>query len=235
MDLVVRLFAVLRERAGVSELRLSDLPEGLDVASLKAEVARRHPELGELAHVACVVGTSYVEDGTRLAKDDEVSLLPPVSGGAEDRVADEDLEAGVFELCAASLDTGAAEARVAHPSCGAVVSFTGRTRATNRGRSVVRLDYEAFDAMSGPEMRRIFDECRARHGGGGERALRMLCQHRVGTVGVGEPSVVIAVASPHRDAAFSAARYLIDTLKARLPVWKKEVYEDGHHWIGDRS
>ena len=103
--------------------------------------------------------------------------------------------------------------------------FTGTTRDTNRGQEVVRLDYEAFHAMAGPEMSRIFEDCaaaQARVGGGDPRLdLRMLCVHRTGTVGVGEPSVVIAVASPHRDAAFLAARFLIDTLKERLPVWKK--------------
>ena len=116
------------------------------------------------------------------------------------------------------------------------MTFTGTTRNTNRGQDVVRLDYEAFEPMTGPEMERIFEECRAVHGGPDPaRRLRMLCVHRIGTVGVGEPSVVIAVASPHRDSAFLAARFLIDTLKERLPVWKKEVYGDGHHWIGDRS
>ena len=93
--------------------------------------------------------------------------------------------------------------------------------------------------MAGPEMRRIFDDCRAQHGDPDgahpERALRMLCAHRIGPVEVGQPSVVIAVASPHRKEAFDAARQLIDELKLRLPVWKKEVYGDGHHWIGDRS
>ena len=90
--------------------------------------------------------------------------------------------------------------------------------------------------MAGPEMARIFAECRAEVARDDpERALRMLCVHRTGTVGVGEPSVFVGVASPHRDAAFAAARRLIDRLKERLPVWKKEVYADGHHWVGDRS
>mgnify|MGYP001818436831 CR=1 FL=1 len=127
--------------------------------------------------------------------------------------------------------------RVTHPSCGAIVLFTGVTRETNRGQDVVQLDYEAFAEMTGPEMSRIFEDCLAAHSTAGDpaRRLRMLAVHRIGVVGVGEPSVAIAVASPHRDAAFLAARFLIDTLKDRLPVWKKEVYGDGHHWIGDRS
>lgn len=231
MDLRVRLFAALRERAGRDELLLAGLPDELDLGGLKRELARRHPELGDLAHVAGVVGTEYAGDERPLAPGDEVALLPPVSGGS----GEDDLEAGRFELSGEPLDPGAAQARVAHPACGAIVLFTGTTRESNRGQDVVRLDYEAFHAMAGPEMARIFAECRERFGGDAARRLRMLALHRTGTVGVGDPSVVIAVASPHRDAAFLAARFLIDTLKERLPVWKKEVYGDGHHWIGDRS
>ena len=233
MRLVVRLFAVLRERAGRSELELEDLPEGIDVAGLKRELARRHPELGDLGSVRGVLGTRYVPDATELAAGDDVSLLPPVSGGSPDA----DLERGVFELCAEPLDAHACQARVAHPACGAICTFVGATRDSNRGRRVVRLEYEAFAEMTGPEMELIFERCRSELGDPGDPAqrLRMLCQHRVGVVQVGQPSVVIAVASPHRDLAFRAARFLIDELKASLPIWKREHYPDGDHWIGDRS
>lgn len=99
----------------------------------------------------------------------------------------------------------------------------------------MRLEYEALERMAGPEMGRIFADVLDEFGGGPERALRMYCEHRLGAVEVGEPSVVIAVASPHRAAAFDAARALIDRLKERLPVWKKELYSDGHQWIGEGS
>ncbi len=237
MRLVIQLFAGLRERAGAGELVLDELPDELRLGELKRELARRHPELGDLSHVAGVVGTDYVGDDHAVREGDAVAFLPPVSGGAPGD--DERLAAGVFELTADPIDVEACRRRVEHDSCGAVVVFCGNARDTNRGQSVVRLDYEAFDAMAGPEMRRIFERCVAEHGDAdGARphlALRMLCVHRTGPVGVGEPSVVIAVASPHRDAAFLAARFLIDELKESLPVWKKEVYADGHHWIGDRS
>ena len=236
MRLEVRLFARLRERAGAEVLALDGLEHGLDVAGLKRALVERHPELGPLDSVRGVVGTRYVPDDTVLAEGDEVSLLPPVSGGAPGPEAGEDgdeaLARGVFELASAALDPEACRRRAAHPSCGAVCVFTGTTRDTNRGRTVTRLEYEAFAGMTGPEMERIFARCLEQHPDAG---LRMLCQHRVGVVGVGEPSVVIAVASPHRDAAFRAARFLIDELKASLPVWKKEHYEDGAHWIGERS
>lgn len=234
MRLSVRLFASLRERAGMELLVLDGVPAGMDVAGAKRLLEARHPELGSLQSVRGVVGTSYVPDATRLAEGEELALLPPVSGGSP-ATDDAALARGVFELWADALDAAAAQRRVEHPSCGAVVVFTGNARDRNRAREVVRLDYEAFPAMAESEMAHVFEECRARIAGEDERhALRMLVLHRTGSVVVGEPAVVVAVASPHRDAAFQAARFLIDELKARVPLWKKELYADGHHWIGER-
>ena len=241
MRLSIRLFAGLRERAGSECLELVDVPAGLDIAGLKALLAERHPELGSLEGVRGVIGTTWVTDDTSVGEDDELSLLPPVSGGSAEAEV-EALSAGVFEVHAEPLDPQAVQSRLVHPSCGAVVLFTGTTRATNRGFEVERLDYEAFAEMAASEMRRIFDDCRTRFGppsgppeSAAERRLLMLAQHRTGTVGVAEPSVVIGVASPHRDAAFQACRFLIDELKRHVPLWKKEVYADGHHWVGERS
>ncbi len=231
MRLVVRLFAGLAERAGAREVALEDLPEDLTIGELKRELERRRPVLGSLAHVAGVVGTTYARDDVRVRAGDEVSLLPPVSGGARDD--DADLARGVFLLQSSPLEVQHLFERVVHPSCGGVALFVGTTRERNRDRDVVRLEYEAFEAMTGPEMARIFARCREALGT--QEPLRMLCAHRVGVVEIGEPSVVVAVASPHRDAAFRAARFLIDELKLSLPVWKKELYADGHHWIGERS
>ncbi len=238
MDLELSLFASLRERAGQSKIRLEGLPEGLDLAGLKLEVARRMPELGDLSHVAGVVGTEYVTDDYRLAAGDAVALLPPVSGGSGG--SEVELEAGVFELHKTPLDEEACRKRVAHPSCGAITVFSGNAREWNRGQQVTLLEYEAFEAMVEPEMRRIFERCNEHcrpseaESGGSPRVLRMLVQHRIGEVAIGQPAVVIAVASPHRDKSFTACRFLIDELKKTLPVWKKEVYADGEHWIGDR-
>lgn len=237
MQIRVRLFAGLRERAGKTELALDELPDGADVAAAKRALLERHPELGSLASVRGALGESYVRDDARLKDGDELALLPPVSGGAPD--SDAALAAGVFELSARPLDPLECQRRVAHPTCGAALVFTGSTRDENRGKRVVRLEYEAFEAMAGPEMARIFERCRREHGDGDgsrpERALRMLCVHRTGTVEIGEPSVVIAIASPHRAAAFDACRFLIEELKRSLPVWKKELYQGGEHWIGERS
>lgn len=241
MNCRVEFFAGLRERAGTDGVDLVDLPDGSTVVELKAALLERHPELGTLDSVRAVLDTAYVDDGTVVPEGAVVHLLPPVSGGAPD--ADERLEQGLFELSADALDPGAAFARVGHPSCGGNVVFTGTTRGRNRDQDVERLDYEAFERMCGPEMARIFERCVSTCGppsaepgeDPSERRLRMLVQHRSGVVEVGEPSVVVAVASPHRDAAFVAARFLIDELKKSLPVWKKECYTDGHHWVGEGS
>ena len=233
MRVTVRLFASLRERAGRESLVLDSVPPGTDVAGAKRLLETRHPELGSLQSVRGVLGTSYVPDGTPLGDGEVLALLPPVSGGSG-KSDDQALARGVFELSSGPLDVAEAQARVEHPACGAVVLFTGNARDNNRSRAVVRLDYEAFPAMAADEMAHVFEDCRARIVGDEGHALRMLVRHRTGTVPVGEPAVVVAVASPHRDAAFQAARFLIDELKARVPLWKKEVYADGHHWIGER-
>ena len=236
MDLELSLFAALRERAGAARIQLEGLPDELDVAGLKREVESRLPELGDLVHVACVVGTEYVTDDRKLTAGDAVAFLPPVSGGSG-----AEFERGVFELHENSLDEESCRKRVGHPSCGAITVFSGNAREWNRGQQVTHLEYEAFEAMTGPEMDRIFARCLEEclpsdeESAGSPRVLRMLVQHRVGKVPIGEPAVVLAVASPHRDKSFVACRFLIDELKKTLPIWKKEFYADGEHWIGDRS
>jgi molybdopterin synthase catalytic subunit/molybdopterin converting factor small subunit len=235
MKLTLRLFALLRERAGRSEIALEDLPEGLDVAGLKREIERRHPALGSLAHVRGAVGTEYVPEARKIVDGETLSLLPPVSGGSGRPEGGEGLAQGVFELLAGPIDPARCLERVRHPSCGAIATFIGTTREENRGKPVVRLEYEAFEEMTGAEMARIFARCREKIATAPGREVRMLVQHRVGVVEVGEPSVAIAVASPHRDAAFAACRFLIDELKRSMPIWKKEVYPGGEQWVGERS
>ncbi|HKE01241.1 MAG TPA: molybdenum cofactor biosynthesis protein MoaE [Planctomycetota bacterium] len=135
-----------------------------------------------------------------------------------------------FELSAEPLNCGAIAGSVSSPSDGAVVFFVGVVRNEARGRPVVRLEYEAYARLASSEMERIFGEMRERFG-----VERVRVGHRTGICGIGEPSVAIAVAAPHRAAAFDACRYCIDELKKRVPIWKKEIYADGSAWIGERS
>jgi len=229
MDITVQLFAVLRERAGAAEWPLTDLPEGITMGELKRIALERCPALGSLEGVAGVIGTTYVEDERVVQAGDSVALLPPVSGGDSQTL---DYEAGVFRLMAGGIDSATIEDPLVHDACGGLVTFRGLTRRSSRGREdVLHLDYEVFEGMAAPEMQRIFAECRTRFGEHARGPLRMLCVHSQGRVLVGETSVVVAVATPHRDTAFAACRFLIDTLKERLPIWKKEVFSDGESWV----
>ena len=112
---------------------------------------------------------------------------------------------------------------------GGVVLFVGRVRDHARGQTVTHLDYEAYGGMAEAEMRALVDEALASHG-----ASRVALVHRTGRLVIGDVAVAIAVASPHRGEAFAACRWLIDTLKERVPIWKKEWYADGGRWISDR-
>ncbi|MEO6711743.1 MAG: molybdopterin converting factor subunit 1 [Planctomycetota bacterium] len=234
MRVRVRLFAELRERAAASELEL-ELPQGADLAALKRALEAAVPALGSLSHVRVAIDRAYASDDTRLTPQCEIALIPPVSGGSGE---DELLALGVFEVSQTSIDPAACQLRVEHPAFGAVVLFSGLARDHSRGKSVEKLEYEAYAAMLEPEMAKVFARCRERFGDeAGTRAdkrLRMLVVHRVGRVEIGEPAVVVAVASPHRDSAFLACRFLIDELKATLPIWKRESYPGGEAWIGDR-
>lgn len=115
---------------------------------------------------------------------------------------------------------------VAAPECGGIDLFIGTVRNATKGKAVVRLEFEAYEAMALSEMRKIADAAMAKW-----PVHKILVHHRVGNLVVGDIAVIIAVASPHRDAAFEACRYVIDTLKQTVPIWKKEVFEDGEQWV----
>ncbi|MCZ7589186.1 MAG: molybdenum cofactor biosynthesis protein MoaE [Gaiella sp.] len=212
MQVVVKLFAALRERAGARE-RVLELPAGASVNDVWPALA-----LGdEPSGLVYAVNRTYVERGTPLADGDEVALIPPVSGGA-------------FVLSEAPLSVERVASEVASEAAGAIVTFVGTTRARSRGRDVIRLEYEAYEGMAEAEMERIARELRERHD-----VIDVAIHHRVGPVEIGETSVVIAVSAPHRAAAFDACREAIDTLKQTVPLWKKELYVGGEEWIGRGS
>jgi molybdopterin synthase catalytic subunit len=198
----VRLFAVLRERAGESvELEVGD---GMTVAEALEELGR-DPRLGELLGrlpVRVAVNRDYADPGTRLRSGDELALIPPVSGGAR-------LRARVLER---PLSAEELRRAVADPRAGAIVVFEGVPR------EVERLDYEAYVEMAEARIEAILADCAARH-----RLLGAAAEHRVGPVPLGEPAVIVAVSAAHREEAFAGAREAIDAIKAEAPIWKLEV------------
>ncbi len=133
----------------------------------------------------------------------------------------------VYLVTREAIDLAAVLAEVAHPGAGGLALFVGTTRDENDGRRVERLEYEAYDDMAASEMAAIGAEIRRRW-----PVLGVALVHRIGVVPIEEASVAIAVAAPHREEAFAACRYGIDTLKAQVPIWKKEHYADGSRWIG---
>jgi molybdopterin converting factor subunit 1 len=202
MQIRVRLFAALRERAGSGELEL-ELPPGSHVADALEQLS----SIVDGVPVVMAVNQEYADDNAELSPGDELALIPPVSGGsstaaAHVRVTDQPL----------TLDPMLE--RVRDPGAGAVVTFMGVTR------EVSHLDYEAYVEMAEREMAEIVRRAIDRHGLSAAAA-----EHRVGRVSLSEPSVVVAASAPHRDEAFAGAREIIDEIKARAPIWKKEEGE----------
>ena len=210
MRVSVRLFAGLRERAGTARVELDGV-EHVDEVWAKLDLG------DEPAGLLYAVNREYVERGAALRDGDEVALIPPVSGGA-------------YRISTEPLELGRAVEEAASDDAGAVATFVGTVRRRSRNRDVLYLEYEAYEEMAEPMLARLGDELTAKHG-----LARVAIHHRVGRVEIGEASVVIAVSALHRAAALEACREAIDTLKATIPLWKKEVYAGGEEWIGRGS
>jgi MoaE-MoaD fusion protein len=210
MRVHVKLFAGLRERAGWSERELEGVDRVTDVWSAL--------DLGdEPEGLLYAVNKEYAGRDRPLTDGDEVALIPPVSGGA-------------FRLCEEPLSLDAVVDEVRSDRAGAIATFIGTTRVESRGQTVLHLDYEAYEEMAEQVMAGIADDLKGRYD-----LCEMAIHHRTGRVEIGEASIVIAVSAPHRQDALAACKQAIDTLKERVPLWKKEFYEGGAEWIGRGS
>ena len=236
----VRLFAIQRELAGTREVPVQLTP-GATVDDGWRALVERFPILAPgRSSVRFARNGDYADPADPLADGDELAVIPPVSGGDDDEQPHR-----ILELREAPFDASIlAELgdRLATPEDGAVVGFLGRTRVTpgtpapgqedeaarHAGRRVEALEYEAHETMAQRVLEQIADEIRERFG-----VSRVAIVHRLGTVPLGEVSVAVVAVSPHRDAAFDAARYGIDETKGRVPIWKAEHFRDGHVWIGE--
>jgi molybdopterin synthase catalytic subunit len=207
----IRLFAQLREHAGADYLD-AELPDGATVDDAMRELAARPPldELLARLPVRMAVNREVVDPDTELRDDDELALLPPVSGGSGPHVVVTD----------EPLDPGRATDRVRHDAAGAVVSFEGTVR------DVEFLDYEAYREMALERMAEIVEAAVARHG-----LLAATAEHRVGRVPLGGPAVVVAASAAHRAEAFAGAREIIDRIKAEAPIWKRELEGGDARWV----
>ena len=217
MEVDVRYFAIIREIVGCTAER-REVPEGATVGDIFSQLIRENPRLERMRPVTMLmVNRAYVAQDHELHDGDELALIPPVSGGDQTR----------FRIQSEALDPRFTESLVAHPGAGAIATFIGTVRDHGRGRAVTHLEYEAYAPAAELTMAQIGDEIRDRWG-----IDHVAIVHRVGSLAVGEASVVISVASAHRDAAFDACRYAIERIKEIVPIWKKEHYADGAAWLG---
>jgi len=231
MRIQILFFGILKDLAGKS-CDMLDLPEGSCVRDVLRHYAVEFPKMENLQPtLAVAVNQHYAAAETKLKPEDEVALLPPVSGGAEGetRAESQALHAN-NPRCAAivrdRIDTHGVLSRIKRPEDGAAVVFEGIVRNQTCGRKTLYLDYEAYEEMALQQMEKLAEQALQQFS---VRDVALV--HRLGRLAIGETSVLIVVASAHRAAGFDACRWLIDTLKRTVPIWKKEYFEDGAVWV----
>ena len=224
MQVRVLFFGRLKEIVGRAE-ETAELSVGARVEDLFARYGKLFPELAAFrSSVVASVNQEFAEWRAPLAAGDEVAFLPPVSGGQEARVEAE-VATDIYRLVREPIRSDEVVAHLKAPEDGAVVVFDGIVRNHTGARATLYLEYEAYEPMALAKMRHIGADIRAQF-----PIHRIAMVHRLGRLEIGETSVLIAVSSPHRRCAFDACRFAIDTLKATVPIWKKEYFADGAVW-----
>ena len=217
MRVKVLFFGVLKDVTGLSRDTL-ELAETARLSDAFEHYCLRFPKLKGLAgSIACARNHEFAAAETRLQPDDEIAFMPPVSGGCD---------GDYFALTRDAIDTRDLVRRVQRDSDGAVVTFEGVVRNQTGGRATLYLEYEGYEGMALKTMEAIGREIAA-----GREIGRIGMVHRLGRLEIGEASVVIVVAAPHRQAAFAAALEGINRLKQKVPIWKKEFFADGEVWV----
>jgi MoaE-MoaD fusion protein len=226
MKITVLFFGVLKDLMGRSAEGI-ELPDGAEVRELLLYYAREVPRLeAMMSSLAIAVNQEYSGTERLLREGDEVGLLPPVSGGSSAGVMPEDGGVrGEVRIVRERIDAAAVVERLKRPEDGAAVIFDGVVRDNTRARRTLYLEYEAYEPMALQQMESLATQARERFA---VRAASIV--HRLGRLEIGETSVLIVAAAAHRGAAFEACRWIIDTLKKTVPIWKKEYFEDGAVW-----
>jgi molybdopterin synthase catalytic subunit/molybdopterin converting factor small subunit len=222
MQVRVLFFGVLKDLAGKAIDSL-DLPENATLGDVLTHYEKIIPRLKDTAaSLAMSVNHEYASPATRLRPGDEVALLPPVSGGVDADAARRSQHAAIVR---GRIETASTLGGIKLPEDGAAVVFEGIVRNHTRGRRTLYLDYEAYEEMALKQMEELAARALAEY-----KIRDVAIIHRLGRLEIGETSVLIVVSSAHRAAAFDACRWLIDTLKRTVPIWKKEHFEDGAVW-----
>lgn len=223
MNIRVRYFASFREITGLNEETLT-LPGEADVAVVRALLLTRYPRLQSIMERStCAVNHRYMPPDTALHDGDEVVFIPPVGGGMP---VQENYMEPLMSITREPLNRDALIEAVSHPGVGGIVVFEGVVRDNARGKQVRYLEYDVYPEMAIQQIRAIVAEAQQRW-----RVERVAVAHRIGRLEIGETSVIVVVATPHRGEAFEACRYIIDTLKTTVPIWKKEVATNGEEWV----
>src|SRR3990170_53217 len=217
MKVSLRLFAGLHDLVGERDICL-DIPEGATVSDLKERLAADYPVVGPfLKTLVFAIDDEYVPFDVQLHDGAHVDLIPPVSGG----------ETALFLLTREPLDAQALADLVRRAESGAIALFYGVARNSSDGRAVERLEYEAQETMALRKMREVAAETRRRF----PQISEVGVWHRIGTLEIGETSLLVAVASPHRKEAFEACHWAVDRVKQVVPIWKQEHWAGGAAWV----
>jgi molybdopterin synthase catalytic subunit len=222
MKVEVTLFAGLKELLGQPKVTL-DLEEGATAAALRDRLSEEYPIVTPfLPTLVCAVDEEFVPWEHPLRDGDDVALVPPVSGGAGARE---------FLVTAEPIESRELYDAVRADEAGAVVLFHGVARNNSEGRRVVALEYDAYPSMAEKKLREVADEVRARWPVAG-----IAIHHRTGRLAIGEASLLVAVSAPHRREAFEACHHAVDRVKQVVPIWKKEIWEDGDGaWVAGHA
>lgn len=229
MVVKVMLFAGLAERFGTHLLAVDIITEQITVQAFKEHLIALYPEQASYLRPCFMAkNQSYVGPEEFLEESDELALIPPVSGGQGSESKDETIPSQ-FVITTEPIVPDDVLRKVMHNDHGASISFVGTTREFTSGLRTLMLEYECYVPMAIKTLQQIDDEIQQQWAG-----TRLAITHRIGLVQIGEISVVIAVSAPHREMCYSASKYAIERLKEIVPIWKKEVWEDGSEWKGSQ-
>lgn len=219
MKVQVRLYAGLHDMVGERDITL-ELADNATIEQLRDQLSQEYPVVTPfLSTLVCAVDEEFVPADHPLSDGDAISLIPPVSGGAD--------EEGLFEITSEPIDPQRLTDAVRKDESGAVALFSGVARNHNEGRRVCALEYDAYPALAEKKLREVAEEARARWPLTGIGIL-----HRTGRIAIGETSLLVAVSAAHRREAFEACHYAVDRIKQIVPIWKKEIWEDGEGaWV----